>query len=238
MSIRLRSLVIGALAAAAIGGSVSSASAASVSADQQLAKAGVLKLTDFPEGFESKAPSDSSNAAVAKLAKGIRSCAAYVALQKLTDAQPKASSRNFEDDTRQVSNEVDVFKSAAGARSALALYAKTSVPTCLNLLFKKLLTQEFAKDPKTKGKIAGVTVKIEPQAVSGLGDDSVVYEGNAQIALNDGSSQQIGLGNAAVLVGRAVSDYTYITSGADLTEILQPTIDASVARLRTSLTST
>jgi hypothetical protein len=85
--------------------------------------------------------------------------------------------------------------------------------------------------------VKGVKVTIEQQPITGLGDDSVIYEGNALVTLKDGTTQQLGLGNAAVQVGRAVSDFTYTTTDADLTEILQPAIESSVARLQTALTT-
>ena len=56
--------------------------------------------------------------------------------------------------------------------------------------------------------------------------------------MKDGSSQQFGIGNAAVQVGRAVSDFTYTTSSADLGEVVQPAIDSSIARLQAALTAT
>jgi hypothetical protein len=51
----------------------------------------------------------------------------------------------------------------------------------------------------------------------------------------DGSSTQVGIGNAAVRVGRAVDDVTYLTTSTPLTDVLSPAIEASVARLRTAL---
>jgi hypothetical protein len=80
-----------------------------------------------------------------------------------------------------------------------------------------------------------VSVALDRQDIAGLGDDSVVYEGNMTIAGTDGSTTQIGIGNAAVRVGRAVDDVTYVTTSAPLTDVLTPAIDASVARLRTAL---
>ncbi|MFI5048097.1 MAG: hypothetical protein ACHQIG_13605 [Acidimicrobiia bacterium] len=236
MGTRLRTVLVGALVSAVVVvGLAGPAGARSASGDRKIAKAGVLLSSDFPAGFAGKPSTAESDAAVAKLAKGIPACAQYTALKKATDQQPQAKSLEYEDSTRQVSNEVDVFPSAAAAGGALALYAKKSVPTCLDRLFTKLLTQTYAKDPQTKGKIAGIKVTITPQAVSGLGDNSVVYEGNAQITGKDGTTQQIGLGNAAVLAGRAVSDFTYVTTGAGLNEVLQPAVVASVARLRDAL---
>ena len=55
------------------------------------------------------------------------------------------------------------------------------------------------------------------------------------LTTKDESTTKIGVGNAAVQVGRAVDEVTYLTTGEDLTEILTPAIDASVARLRTAL---
>lgn len=215
-----------------------SSATASRSSDQQLAKQGVLLQSDFPDGFTRKAPDNSSDAEVAKLAKGTSGCGTYIALQKLTDAQPNAKSQDFEDDSRQVSNEVDVFKSVKSADAALAIYARASVPTCLERLFTKLLTQQFAKDPSTKGKIARVAVTLGRQDVGGLGDDSVVYEGSAKVTAKNGTSHTLGIGNAAVRVDRAVSDYTYTTTSGDLTEVLQPAIEASVSRLQDAITPT
>jgi hypothetical protein len=86
-----------------------------------------------------------------------------------------------------------------------------------------------------KGKIAGVVVTIERQDIAGLGDDSVVYEGSVDLTGTDGSKAKIGIGNAAVKVGRTVNAVSFSTTSADLTEILTPAIDASVGRLRTVL---
>ena len=88
-------------------------------------------------------------------------------------AVPQASSPDFEDASRTVSNEVDVFKTERAASDALALYAKSSTVGCLKKIFEKRLRQE----PSLKGKVAAVVVTIERQDIAGLGDDSVVYEG-------------------------------------------------------------
>ena len=55
------------------------------------------------------------------------------------------------------------------------------------------------------------------------------------LTASDQSTAKIGIGVAAVQVGRAVDAVTYRTTGEDLTEILTPAIDASAARLRTAL---
>ena len=225
------SLLTGTLLTGAIAASPAApAGAATRSGDKQIAEAGTFVVTDFPAGFVSSRATPSSSAENIKLAKGVPGCAPYIALQKLTDVQPQATSLDFKDDSRTVSNEVDVFKTERAAAAALALYAKPSTVSCLQKLFKK----QFAKDPK----VESVSITLDRQDIAGLGDDSVVYEGNVVLTATDGSTAKIGVGNAAVRVGRAVDDVTYLTTSADLTEILTPAIDASVARLQDALGAT
>jgi hypothetical protein len=232
MGIRLRHLFIGALVSGTLlVGLAVPAPAVSKGGDVAIAKAGTFVVADFPAGFSRQPATPSSSAENIKLAKGVPGCAPYIALQKLTGAQPQATSPDFEDDSRTVSNEVDVFKTERVAGDALRLFAKPSMVSCLQQLFKK----QIAQDPKTKGKIQSVSIALDRQDIAGLGDDSVVYEGKMEITGTDGSTTQIGVGNAAVQVGRAVNDVTYLTTGAALTEILTPAIDASVARLRAVL---
>jgi hypothetical protein len=237
MGIRLhRTIPCGLLAGALLIALASPATAAPVpvasrGADVQVARAGSFVVADFPAGFAQSTATPSSSADNIKLARGVPGCTPYVALQKLTDAQPQATSPDFKDDSRTVSNEVDVFKSDRAASDALALFAKPSMVSCLQQLFKK----QIAQDPATKGKVESVSITLDRQDIAGLGDDSVVYEGNMVLTGTDGSSTKVGVGNAAVRVGRAVDDVTYLTTNADLTEILTPAIDGSVARLRAAL---
>ena len=199
--------------------------------DEQLAETGTFVLSDFPAGFASEPTDDTTNAEKIQLAKGVAGCAPYVALQKVTGALPEAKSPDFSDASRSVRNEVGVFKSARAASAALALYAKPSIVGCLKTLFEKQVRQ----DPALKGKVDTLVVSIERQDIAGLGDDSVVYEGKIELTGLDGSTLRLGVGNAAVQVGRTVDVVTYSTESADLTEILGPAIDASVGRLRTAL---
>jgi hypothetical protein len=128
-------------------------------------------------------------------------------------------------------NEVDVFRDEKAATAALALYAKPSVVACLEHLFEKQLRE----DPSLDGKLADVVATLDRQDIAGIGDDSVVYEGRIDLSGTDGSTKQVGIGSAAVRVGRTVDVVTYTTDGGDLTEILTPAIDASVGRVRAML---
>jgi hypothetical protein len=234
LAARVRAGAIGVLATATvagIGASAAPSGAATRAVDVDIAKAALLVVADFPAGFSSEASDDASHAENIRLAKGVPGCAPYIRLEKAVSATPHASSSDFRDDSRTVSNEVDVFKSEQAARNALVLYAKPSILGCLKKLFEKKLRQ----DPGLAGKIKSVAVTLERQDIAGLGDDSVVYEGKITLTGTNGSSDQIGIGNAAVRVGRAADVVSYSTTSGDLAEILTPAIDASVARLRTAL---
>src|SRR4029077_8964887 len=158
-------------------------------------------------------------------------CTPYVTLQKAVASLPQAKSSRFGDESRSIGNEVDVFPTDRAASAAIVLYAKSSIVGCLENLFEKQARQ----DPDLRGSLDDVVVNLTRQDIAGLGDDSVVYEGSTVVTGTDGSSQQIGIGSAAVRVGRTVDVVTYTTTGSSLTEVLTPAIDASVARLRAAL---
>jgi len=222
------------LAALLLGTAATPAAAARNGDDLEIAKVGALTLTDLPAGFTTKPDPGTSKADNIRVAKGISGCGPYVALQKTLLDLPSARSASLVDQTRKVGNEVDVFKSDRAASAALALYAKPSLVGCLEKVFEKGIRQEASRS----GPIDDVVVTLERQDIAGLGDESVVYEGRVVITGADGSSARLGIGNAAVRVGRTVDAVTFSTSGADLADILTPAIDASVGRLRTALGAT
>jgi hypothetical protein len=223
------SLVGGALVVS--GFAATAAGAATSGADTAIARTGVFVATDLPAGFQSTPASTKSHADNIKAARGVDGCGPYVTLQKLVSSLPQAKSVRFEDDARSIGNEVDVFASDRAGTAALALYAKPSIVGCLENLFEKQARQ----DPSLRDSLDDVVVTLERQDIAGLGDDSVVYEGAIELTGTDGSTSTVGIGSAAVQVGRAVNVVTYTTNGADLTEVLAPAIDASVARLRGAL---
>jgi hypothetical protein len=209
----------------------SAAGAASKSADAVLAQSGIFVSSDLPAGFAAEASSDKSHAENLRLAKGVDGCGPYATLQKSVMAVPQAKSPRFADETRSIGNEVDVFPTNRAATGALALYSKPSVVGCLENLFEKQVRQ----DPTLRGSLDDVVVTLDRQDIAGLGDDSVVYEGSIALTGTDGSTNEIGIGSAVVRVGRAIDAVTYSTTGASLTDVLSPAIDASVSRLRSAL---
>ena len=207
--------------------------AAARGGDSQIATSATFVLGDFPTGFRATAASASTNADNLRLAKGVAGCAPYLTLEKATATLPQARSQRFGDGSRNVDNEVDVFKTERAARDALVLFAKPSVVGCLKKLFEKQVgANPDLKGPDLNGKVARVAVTLARQDIAGLGDDRVVYEGTVTITGTDGSTVPLGVGTAAVRVGRAVDAVSYSSTGAGLFEILTPAIDASIARLR------
>lgn len=232
--LRRSTRVLAALAAvAALSCAMATTVAASQNADTAMARAGVFVVSDFPAGFEAQPASNASTSDTLRLAKGVDGCGPYVTLLKASIPLPQAKSPRFGDANRSVSNEVDVYPSERAAGAALTLYAKSSVVGCI----ENLLEKQVLQDPKRRASLDDVVAKIDRQDIAGLGDDSVVYEGSIVLTANDGSTSQIGVGSAAVRVGRAVDVAAYTTTGGDLTDLLTPAIDASVARLRAAVAS-
>jgi hypothetical protein len=227
----LRATRVLALAFVATAVTATAAGAASQPGDTTIARAGAFVATDFPDGFEPTAPSDQSHADNIRLAKGVEGCGPYVTLQKSVASLPQVKSSRFADATRAVGNEVDVFPSERAATVALVLYAKSSIVGCLENLFEKQTLQ----DPKSRAGLDDVVVDLDRQDIARLGDDSVVYEGSMTFTGTDGSTTKVGIGSAAVRVGRIVDVVTYTTTGDDLTEVLTPAIEASVLRVRSAL---
>jgi hypothetical protein len=226
-----RAIVALVVVSVVVAATATGATGTSAALDDALARAGVFVADDFPAGFTASAPSSTSHNDNLRLAKGVDGCRPYVSLQKTLVSLPQARSSSFGDDDRSVSNEVDVFDSVKDASAALVLYAKPSVVGCLEHIFEKQLRQ----DPKLGPMLDDVTVELDRQDIAGLGDDSIEYEGTITLTGTDGSTRRIGIGSAAVRVGRTADVVVYSTTGDALTDVLTAAIDASVTRLRTVL---
>jgi hypothetical protein len=221
-----RALALGCAIAALV---ASAAGAASQSGDTAIARAGTFVASDFPAGFESKAPPDTTHEDQIAMAKGVEGCGPYITIQKRLIAIPSAASQQFVDTTRTFGNEVGVFASDKAAASMLALFEKPSMVGCL----ENYLEKQFRRSGGPQ--VDNVTVELDRQDIAGLGDASVVYEGTAEFTLTNGTTSRIALGNASVRVGRTIDSVLYFTSGADVSDLIGPAVDASVSRLRSAL---
>lgn len=206
------------------------AGAAPRSSDLGVARAGLFVASDFAAGFTAAAPPDTTHTDQISMARGVEGCGPYVAIQKKLTVTPTADSMQYSDHGRTIGNEVAVLASDKAAASFLVLYEKPSMVGCL----ENYLEKQFRRS--SGSQLDDVTVALERQDIAGLGDASVLYEGVATLELTDGTSAKLSIGTAVVRVGRAIDSILYSTSGASLTDVLTPAIDASVGRLRTALT--
>jgi hypothetical protein len=206
------------------------AGAASQAGDLAIARAGLFVASDFPT-FASQPSSSITHSDQVAMAKGLDGCGAYVTMQKRLQAMPLAASLQFTDNGRSVGNEVAVFPTERAAGAQLGLAAKPSMVGCL----ENYLEKQFRQPPHDRTD--DVTATLERQAFSGLGDDSVVYEGALEVTSAAGATTQVAVGCLTIRVGRATEWIVYFAKGADPTDVFAPAIDASVARLRVALAS-
>jgi hypothetical protein len=211
------------------------AAAASSAGDRRIAEEGVLTEADFPRGWTSS-PRDSSNdSQTEKTAKTIPACKGYLALRAAAKKQPNATSPEFELGDSEIDNTVSVFPTTRSATKATKAFDAPAVPSCINSLFTKVFTEALADDPATSGQIDDIDVDIERAPVAEVADSTTAYEGTVRISARDGSSQTIGVGVAAVRVGRGVTLFSYVVDASGVVELLPSLVDASVARLTVAL---
>jgi hypothetical protein len=227
------------LVAAGVGalGAAAPAGAASSNNDAQIAQAGVLVASDLPTTWSQHKRDTSSEKDADAAAVKIPSCKTYRAFRASLQAvkRSRVQSPDFELGQSTFDNTVNVFASEAAADKVLATFAKSSIPGCVDKLFTILFQQQMVSDKKTAAQVKGIKVSVEPYDITNYGDDTVAYEGNVTITFKDGTSLNIGLGNTAVRVGRAVSDYSYTVFDQAAVDALSPAVEKSVARLQAAL---
>ena len=208
--------------------------AATSSADQTVARAGVLVAADFPSGWVQKPHDSSGDATAAKAASKISSCQQFAAFTKANKKNPRAVSPDFNLGQASVSNTVDLFASQQAAKAALAAFRSSSVATCLNSLFSVLLRAQLAKDKTVGPQIK--SIKSQIALVSGVqgGDEAVAYEGPVVVTLKNGQATTIGVGYATIRDGRAVNGYSY-TTDSDISTVLADAVNSSNDRLVAAL---
>jgi hypothetical protein len=224
----------GVMTAVAVG-TAAGGGAATGADDEQIAEAGVLVASDFPAGWTSS-PSDSSNGdEVEEVAAGIPSCKRYLSLRATGKKQARAESDSFEAGDSQIENSVAVFSSQASANAAMKLVRHSTMRPCVQELFTQVYEDALASDPRTRDAVTDIAVDIEASDLQDVGDATRTYEGAVVITLNDGSTQTVGVGLAAVRSGRAISLYTYVVDSEEVLQLLPTLVDESIARLGTAL---
>jgi hypothetical protein len=226
----------GALVAAGVLGPLGTAPAvASKASDTQIAEAGVLVQSDFPAGWTATPRDTSTDAATEKIAKKIPACSDYLALRTATKGEAKAKSEEFSLLNSQVDNTVTVFPTNAGAIAAMKVFARPSVVKCINTLFTKVFTASLESNATTRNQIESIKVKVTPASVEPIADGTTAYEGTVTITTKDGTTQTIGVGNAAVRTGRAIDAFSYVVDTTTVLQLLPSVVDTSVTRLTAAL---
>jgi hypothetical protein len=192
--------------------------AASRGADRRIAEAGIITASDFPTGWTEIPDDRSADREIEAAAKETSSCKHYLTLRTTGKKQPRAESPTFVLGESELQNTVMAYPSTSGAKAAMKLFEHPSVLTCFNELFTKLLEDD------------GIQIAVEPVDVQDVGDAVAAYEG---MATNGEAS--IGVGTAAVRVGRAIAVYSYVVDRTDVVELLPEVVDSSIARLTDAL---
>jgi hypothetical protein len=201
------------------------------SAEEQLARTGVLQQADFPAGWQQTARGTTSDKELDAEAAKIPSCKPFRTFSATNKRQPRAKSENFDEGQSNVNNTVSVFPSTDRAVAAITTFRDARIPRCVERLFTAIYRKELLKNPKTAKQLKSVTTTLGREDGIRLGDEAVVYQGTVDVALKNGTKQTIGLGLVAVRAGRALAGYSY-TSDKDISAALQPAIVASVTRLQ------
>jgi hypothetical protein len=198
--------------------------------DKQLASEGVLVQSDFPAAWTTSARARTPDSVLDKAAAKITSCKPFVAFIRAQRDHPRVQSPNFDESHSNVTNSVSVYPSDAKAETTVADFSDRRVPECLQKLFNATYAKELRKDP-TQAAVDSISTTIAELPDIRIGDQAVVYQGTVDIYMKDGSTQIVALGFAATRVDRAVSGYSW-TSDVDISDVLQPAIVGSVARLQ------
>jgi hypothetical protein len=225
-------LALGALVVTLVVGGLAGAGAAADGQNpQQVARAGVLRGSDFPTGWKQSPRNSSAESGLDRRAAKIAACKPYLAFTRAAKKNPRATSPDFDLDQAHVNNSVSVFPSVARAAAAMKTFGAAKLPKCLDTIFSSEFTAQLRKTPKVAKQLESVKVDIGRLDGVQIGDDAVAYEGTVDVGLKDGTVTTIGLAVIAVRVDDAVAGYSY-SADTDISSALQPAIVTSVSRLR------
>lgn len=211
------------------------ADGASRSDDLGIAEAGLLTGGDFPAGWTATPPDASDDRDIERAARRIASCKRYLTLRATGQKQPRAESPDFSFESSRIDNSVAVFASTRAANAAMKVFEHPTVLRCIDRLFADVLEAQLAADPATRDTITDVELDLDTTELDDLGDRAQAYEGTVTLSAVDGSQATVGVGIAAVRVGRAIALYNYFVDTAEVLQLLPGLVDTSVARLETAV---
>jgi hypothetical protein len=221
---------------AVVGASTAAVADTAGASDREIAQAGVLRLADFPTGWQQSPRGSTTDEEMDAAAARIKACKPFLAFSKVNRRNPRAKSPSFGLAQSNVTDTVSVFPSTAKARAAMKTFANARYPACLDKLFRAVFEVQLRKDPKVAKQLVSVKVHMRRLAGVAIGDEAVAYAGTVDVGLEDGSVKTIGLGAVSVRVGDVLAGYAY-SADTDISGALQPAIVSSVSRLRNATSS-
>ena len=204
-----------------------------VSGDKAIAKAGVLTADDFSAEWQQERP-DPVDKDVDRIAEGIPSCRAYLAVKTAAHKNPRAKSQDFVQGDDEVSNTTNVFSTERAATGALTEVRDPSVERCLQTVFEKVIRASIAEDPATRKQIKSVDVEVTRPDVPAVGDEALAFEIVVAILTKAGDETDLHLVQEFVRVDRVIASFNFQAIGQPLADTAGY-IDASVGRLRAAL---
>lgn len=199
---------------------------------------GLLRATDLPTTWKDSGKSSASatDAAEIALAKSIPACRDFARAVKRENGQTKMSSNKFVDSTAspsaqgEVSNDVVAWPTIADAKSAYAAYSAGVMKSCLQTLFRKILSQQGA----LKGLVP--TISVENLPVPAVGDAVVGYQATVQLA-SGSKNVQVGFIVEIVRVSRYTVSYNATLYKSSPSGFGKNLVVRSIARLESAPSS-
>ncbi|MEO6469743.1 MAG: hypothetical protein ABIP21_11640 [Acidimicrobiia bacterium] len=217
-------LVVVAVGACSSGSSKSGGTPTTTAADppatsaERIARAGLLRPSDFPKGYRTGQPTESDDAAI----RGTPACAAF---PLLTDhGIATAYSPSFLSPNTLVGNTVDVFSDTKPPRAFIEELRDPAIVGCLH----NLVVASLAGSPST----ASTSVDVSPIAVDGAGEDASAFRFTLTTT-TDGAPTTTLQDQVVVRVGRAILILRPVAKTAgDLAQLETRLLPVLVARLK------
>jgi hypothetical protein len=208
--------------------------ASATTVDDRIAKAGVLRLSDFDPGWRQTANED-NQAQIVEAASSTSGCKSYLAMRTESRSLPHRPSAKFTKGGDAVANQVFVYPTEARAQRAIDRFGSEAVATCLRSIYPKILAKQLADtSPSVASQLAGIDVELGRQSVTPRADDTVSYSLAVTVRLKNGLQDHAYVESLTVRDGRVIVEFS-IGSDAEpfpLADRVTEEVDAALARLQ------
>lgn len=187
-------------------------------ADQAIADAAVLKLSDFEPGWRADPPDEDDGPEMTDVCDGFD-----------MDESAKADSKKFVRDDAEIENTVAVFTSEAEAEEFIATYGSDETADCVRDFMNEQVRKSMLADPDAPD-LDDVTVNLGQASVGDYGDEAAAYQMEISV---EASGFAIDFYIDAILVrsGRALALFTFADISSPLEEPREDVIASVLGRL-------